>query len=253
MRRECPTEGFMSYTLACELNDRIAAIASVTGSMVVTAPDLCEVERPVPIAQFHGTVDEVVPFDGSSTLLSMDELINLWADLNGCVTDGIVGEDLEDINDTDNSTVTRFVYSDCDEDGIIEFYRINNGGHTWPGAFIVLEQAGPTNKDIDATGLIGAFFAQYSHPNPRNPQVITNIEPEENATLVYPTRFQNYLRFNLKQQAEVTLIQSNGSVLASWDAAPGPSLLQTEAWPEGLYLLRITQENGRSNTIKIIK
>lgn len=244
--------GFMSYTLACELNDRFAAIASVTGSMVVTAPIVCNAEIPVPVAQFHGTADGVVPFEGSNTLLSMDELIELWTDLNGCVTDGVVGEDLEDKNDSDNSTVTRFVYSDCDDNGIVDFYRINNGGHTWPGAFIIVD-AGPTNKDIDATRLIGDFFAQYTHPNPRMPEVITNIEPEANTTIVYPTRFENYLRFNLNQNAEVTLMQPHGAVLSSWNASAGPSLIQTESWPSGLYLLRIKHENGRSNTVKIIK
>ena len=39
--------GFMSYSLACQLNDRITAIASVTGSMIQSKLNACNPVRPV--------------------------------------------------------------------------------------------------------------------------------------------------------------------------------------------------------------
>ncbi|HPI09028.1 MAG TPA: PHB depolymerase family esterase, partial [Saprospiraceae bacterium] len=53
--------GFMSYSLACELNERIAAIASVTGSMAPIKLASCNPQRPVPVMEIHGTADGVVP------------------------------------------------------------------------------------------------------------------------------------------------------------------------------------------------
>ena len=50
--------GMFVSTLACELNDRIAAVASVAG--VHLLPDCAG--RPMPIIATHGTSDPLVPF-----------------------------------------------------------------------------------------------------------------------------------------------------------------------------------------------
>jgi polyhydroxybutyrate depolymerase len=51
----------MSYRLASELSDRIAAIALVSGSM---ATEISQPKRPVSVLHFHGTMDEYIPFLG---------------------------------------------------------------------------------------------------------------------------------------------------------------------------------------------
>jgi polyhydroxybutyrate depolymerase len=56
--------GFMSYELACQLSYRIAAIASVTGSMVQSRFDNCNATHPTPVMQIHGTADPTVPYLG---------------------------------------------------------------------------------------------------------------------------------------------------------------------------------------------
>jgi polyhydroxybutyrate depolymerase len=61
--------GYMSHTLACELSNRITAIASVTGSIFNTQyGSNCHPMRPVPVMQIHGTNDPTVPYIGSSHL-----------------------------------------------------------------------------------------------------------------------------------------------------------------------------------------
>jgi len=55
--------GMMSYRLACELSDKIAAIAPVEG-----AQDLaCHPANRVSVIVFHGTSDHLVPFEGGTT------------------------------------------------------------------------------------------------------------------------------------------------------------------------------------------
>ena len=53
--------GYMSYRLACELNDRITAIASVTGSMNDSMRYHCYNPQSIPVLEIHGTDDPTVP------------------------------------------------------------------------------------------------------------------------------------------------------------------------------------------------
>ena len=246
--------GFMSYTLACALSDRIAAIASVTGSMVNVAPQLCNAGRPVPVLQFHGTEDPVVAYEGEGSILPMEDVIDYWAEQNGCTTEGVTGIDLEDTNPDDNSTVTRFIYNDCSEGGEVNFYRINNGGHTWPGALIILDEstAGPTNRDINATALISDFFNSFTHPNPRQPEVITSTE-DITAQFVYPNPVETHINLNLKEPASVQLLQADGRRIINWNAPSGLSRIDAASWPDGLYILQITTRNGKHQTVRLIK
>jgi polyhydroxybutyrate depolymerase len=141
--------GFMSYRLACELSDRIAAIASVTGLQAFYP---CIPSRPVPVLQIHGTADPVVPFAGVATT------INNWVNYNGCPATPVT-TDLPDIVPEDNSTVTISYYGLCDDSTEVILYTIVNGEHTWPGAQIII---GITNQDINASNEIWNFFKKFT-------------------------------------------------------------------------------------------
>lgn len=151
--------GYMSYKLACELTDRIAAIASVTGSMVPVELDNCSPTRTMPVMQIHGTTDPVVPYDGAIWTTGMEPLVDWWVAHNGCM-DGPAVTDIVDSNTDDGCTAELYEYTSC-EDGVkVEFYKITNGGHTWPNGLIETG-AGNTNRDFDATAVIWEFFSQY--------------------------------------------------------------------------------------------
>jgi len=161
--------GFMSYTLACDLSDRVAAIASVTGGMTANSIAQCVPLRPVPIVQIHGTADEVVPYWGVDSLPpTVPDVVNFWVTNNQCSTTDVMEEDLPDTNTDDNSTVSLRQYNTCNQKTNVLFYTINNGGHTWPGAFPVAT-LGNTNKDINASEIIWNFLDSHSHPNPKMP------------------------------------------------------------------------------------
>ena len=80
---------FMSYRLACERAERIAAIAPVAGTLTV-AP--CAPSRPVSVLHIHGTADRYVPLAGgigiSRTpgflLMPVAEAIRFWREADGC-------------------------------------------------------------------------------------------------------------------------------------------------------------------------
>ena len=53
--------GMMAYRLACELSDKITAVAVVTGALV---DDSCNPTQPVSVIHLHGNLDPTVPFHG---------------------------------------------------------------------------------------------------------------------------------------------------------------------------------------------
>jgi polyhydroxybutyrate depolymerase len=163
--------GFMSYRLACELSDRITAIASVTGSVFNEQLNNCTPSRAVPVMQIHGTNDGVVNYNGIPSFApSIPDLVGYWVDYNNCSTpaDTIA---IPNISTTDNSTVEKLEYNNGDGDSKVWFYIVDNGGHTWPGALIDLEGE-VTNYDFNASEHIWEFFSQFEHPNPAEGTII---------------------------------------------------------------------------------
>ncbi|MBT3216188.1 MAG: hypothetical protein HOF55_03055 [Candidatus Marinimicrobia bacterium] len=152
--------GFMSYRLGCELSDRITAIASVTGTMASSIYASCDPSRPVPLMEIHGTNDPTVPYLGTSYWMSTDQSVQYWVANNNC-GDTPTFEDLPDMDQTDNSTVDKYTYSDCDEDADVILFEVDGGGHSWPSAG-GLGGVGTINQDISASAEILNFFLQYS-------------------------------------------------------------------------------------------
>jgi polyhydroxybutyrate depolymerase len=126
----------MSYRLASELSNRIAAIAPVSGFM---GYDKIEARHPVSILHIHGTLDKNAPIDGGVGTnanarfrhLSLAENIARWVAFDGCPTTPSVTS-LPDISD-DGTRVKRKYYGPCTDGAEIIVYIIEGGGHTWPG------------------------------------------------------------------------------------------------------------------------
>jgi len=143
--------GYMSYYLACNMNDKIAAIASVTGAMGSFTQLNCNPNHPTPVMEIHGTADFTVPFN------DIINGIEYWRDYNNCnlISDTTL---MPDVNFGDVSTVKHIVYNNGDNGVTTELFKVINGGHTWPGSNI---STGVTNYDINASIEIWKFFSRY--------------------------------------------------------------------------------------------
>ena len=151
--------GFMSYKLACELSDKIAAIASVTGSMSTDQITSCNPNSPTPVMQIHGTSDPTVLYNGSLGIESIDNVISFWVNMNNCNSYPSISS-IPDLNLTDLSNAEHYIYSNGINESSVELYKIINGGHTWPGASIPLV-GNNTNQDLNASEKIWDFFNKY--------------------------------------------------------------------------------------------
>jgi polyhydroxybutyrate depolymerase len=144
--------GFLSHRIGCELADRFAAIAPVAGVLGI---DRCTPSRPVPVIEFHGTDDTLVPWDGSESLgfPSVMDTFHGWAQRDGCT-----GEPAQTYAHGDATCQT---YSQCAAGAEVTLCTIDGGGHTWPGGTPV-PSLGVTSTDINATDAMWSFFA--AHP-----------------------------------------------------------------------------------------
>lgn len=82
--------GFMSYRMACDRADRIAAIISLAGATNAEATK-CTPSEPVSVLEIHGDVDDTVFYAGGTSLSSGGkpypgavESTELWAGYDGC-------------------------------------------------------------------------------------------------------------------------------------------------------------------------
>lgn len=154
--------GMMCYRLAAELSDRIAAIAPVAGTIAI---DDSKPKRPVPVIHFHGSKDNIVPFEmtkGKSPsfmkLKGVEDSIQTWVKLNGC--------DEKPKADTlskegDEMKVTRTSYGGGKDGSEVVLVVIEDGGHTWPGQQPPVGFMGKSAKNISANELIWEFFQKH--------------------------------------------------------------------------------------------
>jgi polyhydroxybutyrate depolymerase len=172
--------GFMSYQLACELSDRIAAIASVTGSMNLGWFNSCNPNHPMPVMEIHGTLDPTVSYNASSFTESIPDILDFWANFNNCNSTPIISN-VPDIITTDGCTAEHQIWENGDNGATVEHYKIIDGEHTWPGALAI---AGVTNQDINASEKIWEFFNKYDINGLINSTNTSNISTEKSPELI---------------------------------------------------------------------
>ena len=164
----------MSYRLACEISDKITAIAPVDGNIPYLVFDGCSPSETVSVLAINNLNDPLVPFEGGEIyghfhrvklgkVLSVNESIGFWVNRNNCSVNPVVTEE-PDRDPDDGTRVTRLQYvNDFDGTEVI-LYAVDGGGHTWPGGFQYLPAwiIGKTSRDIDANEVIWSFFKTHS-------------------------------------------------------------------------------------------
>jgi len=149
--------GFFSLLLACQLSNKIAAVASVGGSMTPETFLGCNAQHPTPVLFIHGTADGEVPYNGISWSEPLSTAISYWVSTNKC-NPSVTVTTLPDLNSTDGSTVEYHVYEYGDNGVHVEQYKIINGNHNWPGTS---DKKSHANQDINASVKIWQFLSQY--------------------------------------------------------------------------------------------
>ncbi len=154
--------GRMASLLACQLPDRIAAIAPVAGlraGLPGPGPDAapppggCAPKRPVPVITFHGTGDPVNPYAGGGAAYwgyGVQAAIDRWVAINGCRADKVK-------RSRPAPHVVEEQYAKCRDDAEVVLYRTEasddaGGGHIWP------------TQPLAATPLAWEFLSRFRLP-----------------------------------------------------------------------------------------
>lgn len=158
----------MSHRLACEVADRITAIAPVAGANQFAGASACNPSRATPILHIHGEADPCWPYAGglgqcaadqmnSGPYVSVDESTvgagsyAGWVGRLGCQTaptQTLLGRHPRD------------VYSGCRDGATVSRVRVLSAGHTWPGGsqYLSTDRIGGLAQDLSASQQIVDFF-----------------------------------------------------------------------------------------------
>ena len=108
--------GYLIYGLACRLSNKIAAVGSVAGTMLVSTQNNCAASAPVGVINIHGTADYDVPYNGTTGLKSAANVINYWSELNQAENEEI----------TENNGFNKYDYNDLNGDTYVRHFKIIN-------------------------------------------------------------------------------------------------------------------------------
>ncbi len=160
--------GFFSNRLACDLTDKIAAIASVAATMPTTLSPVCKPSRPISVLYLEGDEDPLVPIEGGriggklrmnrGENISLAAAAKFWREFDG-TTPSAKTEELP-VRAHDGTRVRRETWSGGKQETEVVVYTIAGGGHTWPGGMQYLPKmlVGTVSRQIDGTQVIWDFF-----------------------------------------------------------------------------------------------
>lgn len=163
----------MAARFACEHASAIAAFAQVAGTAAVDVANRCRPPRPLPILQLHGSADEIAPYAGGQRRsfrgrplvrgrigpsIGVDAWAQTWVDVDHADTKPVMSSPAPDI------TVRTWRGATPASD--VVFYRIEGGGHTWPGNRLpgLPFLFGRTSRSINATREIWQFLSAHIRP-----------------------------------------------------------------------------------------
>lgn len=231
--------GFQSYRLACDLENRIAAIAPVAGTIsTLTAVNCTSQSRKIPVLHIHGTADPLVPYGGDVGMKSVEETLSFWLGQDQCnaVSDTIA---LPDIDTHDSSTVERIRYQSCGDGSEVWFYKITGGGHTWPNTTFDYIY-GPTNRDLDASQEIWNFFNRFTLNGPNRMEEVK----DEDVVSVFPNPSEGKYeirntKYEMEQPMQLSVFDLNGRKILEQKVVSSFAEINLNGFENGFYFLRL--------------
>jgi polyhydroxybutyrate depolymerase len=142
--------GQMAYRTACDLADRIAAVADVVGAMLVD----CHPSAPVSVIDIHGTADNMIPIEGGGQGCSpiacppLADTMDRWRQIDDCQGDPTV---------TTEGRVETTTFSSCADGTTVSFMKVDGGTHDW------------YSSDPNDRAVTWDFFMNDARPRPHLP------------------------------------------------------------------------------------
>lgn len=151
----------ISYRLAAEMPEKLAAIAPVAGALFESSP---KPKGKVAVLIIHGLADTAVPYNGDTSMRekvakrqsepfkSVSYAANYWMTNNNCKPT------------PDKTTSGKLItekYSGCSSGNDVEVISIIDGLHAWPGGEKGRDAADTPSTAMNATDTIWEFFKKH--------------------------------------------------------------------------------------------
>ena len=223
--------GFMSHRLACDLGDKIAAIASVAGT--IGKFFTCNPTHVVPVMHSHGTADGTVTYEEGLFNRSVEWTINFWRNKNGC-PETPVSETLPDIA-SDGFTVDRDYYGPGTGNSEVILYTIN--GADPPQSWLRTPQ-----NDMHMSREIWNFLKQYTAG-----EQILGVVDVQSPTLnvsVSPNPMSEFANITVENNGgesfDIRIFNVAGEIVFEQTNVIGNSLrFQKSDLPSGVYVVEV--------------
>lgn len=162
----------MSYRLAAERPDLVAAIVPVAGAMSLEA---FAPARPVAVLHIHSVDDPRAlydgglgpPFPGTNNRefhQPVMEGVEAWVERNGCGTSPVTTDTRtgQPGSVNEGQTATLLTWTPCDSGYDVAHWRLTGAGHGWPGNLEVNEQiSGAVTTIVSGAGEAWGFMVRY--------------------------------------------------------------------------------------------
>ena len=242
--------GIFSYELACRLNNYIAGIASVSGSMLTESErsnlgfSNCSPQHPTAIMLIPGTNDSnahslyqgcCLGWGLDSYYLSVDQITDYWTNYNTTDNNPSVS-DVSNTNTSDGSTVQRKIWSNGQGGVEVQELKIIGGEHEWPGT--------SGNMDINANNEIWQFLSKFDKKG-----MIDNLDFEDfqRTISVTPNPFNDYFIIEGVENDLIELYDLNGRIVQS---KFNDNVFETESLKRGVYIIVLKGENISFKLVK---
>lgn len=229
--------GIMSHHLSCAINNRIAAIGPMAGTMSSMDIATCTPTYKTPVIHLHGTADPTVPYNSNPlpSLSLVPETMSFWRNVHGCATTA----DSIRLPDTaaDGYTVDRFIYDNCTPSKSVELWRINGGVHDY-----LYE---PVN-DITEGKEVWRFFYKWQHPNPATVSLSDLVA--ENSFVIAPNPSKGNVKIEAKEAGLFYLSDVSGKIIEKVQITYGTNEFTFDL-TQGIYFL--ADKNGNAQRLVI--
>lgn len=161
--------GMLAQKIGLEQAEKVSAIAEVAASLPIPQMDLqLKPSRPLSVLMINGTKDHAFPWTGGITKIVRVSVgavapimatYQYWINANG--GPGPIPPRQEVLQKNKTSTIVNLLNTRTANGSCIMLYRINGGGHTWPGSELPLQYIpflGRQSRDLNASELIWEFF-----------------------------------------------------------------------------------------------
>jgi polyhydroxybutyrate depolymerase len=232
--------GALCYTLACELSNKIAAIAVISGGfsinpLINSKQYSCQSVTSKPVLIMHGDNDPDINYNGYPNYWpSIDTILSFWGSKNNC-TQGFSTIQIPDNNTADNCSVTKYVYNSCP----LTFYKITDGRHSWPGSQgTILIEIPPKNLDINASVEIWNFFKEQSSFTSVKEKEI----PSDKISIFYnPGNNEINIMCPINDNTSIVISNVMGQILIN---TQNKNVIDISNLSKGLYFILVRQGNN---------